>query len=113
MSRQSCKCAHCEICIDKRYVFGEIDHIDGNPANNDLLNGQLLCRSCHHQKTQIEENKQDHLKVSYNNTQKLLYKRCKANWDALTEENQLKLLLSELVPKDTRIYHQLMAGIST
>jgi hypothetical protein len=34
-----------------------VDHRDGNPANNDLVNLQPLCHECHSRKTAAEHGK--------------------------------------------------------
>jgi hypothetical protein len=31
----------------------DVDHIDGNPSNNDPLNVQTLCANCHRLKTKL------------------------------------------------------------
>lgn len=38
----------CEQC--SLNIFKEIDHIDGDPTNNDLDNLMLMCKSCHLEK---------------------------------------------------------------
>lgn len=37
----------------------DVDHIDGNHANNDISNLQTLCANCHRLKTRVNK---DHLK---------------------------------------------------
>ena len=47
------KKGHCERCLtvpkDRRLL--DVDHIDGNPANNEPQNLQTLCKPCHVVKT--------------------------------------------------------------
>jgi 5-methylcytosine-specific restriction endonuclease McrA len=52
---------HCESCgfIALHAVQLDVDHIDGNRANNDIDNLQTLCANCHRLKTHINE---DHLR---------------------------------------------------
>lgn len=44
---------HCEMCgfIPLDSVQLDVDHIDGNPSNNDKSNLQTLCANCHRLKT--------------------------------------------------------------
>ena len=35
----------CEVCGSTKNI--DVHHIDGNPQNNDIMNLQRLCRSCH------------------------------------------------------------------
>ena len=46
---------YCEFCGFKavHIVQLDVDHIDGNHANNDLSNLQTLCANCHRLKTQM------------------------------------------------------------
>jgi len=46
---------HCEKCgfIAEDRVQLDIDHIDGNPSNNDTLNLQTLCANCHRLKSKV------------------------------------------------------------
>jgi hypothetical protein len=46
---------HCEKCgfIAEDLVQLDIDHIDGNPSNNDTLNLQTLCANCHRLKSKV------------------------------------------------------------
>ena len=52
---------HCESCdfIALHPVQLDVDHIDGNRANNDIDNLQTLCANCHRLKTHINK---DHLR---------------------------------------------------
>ena len=44
-------CRHCTARGIGPVVATEVDHADNNPANNDMLNLQPLCRTHHSQKT--------------------------------------------------------------
>jgi len=44
---QNNRCNHCQRVLD----VVNFDHIDGNRANNSLLNCQALCPNCHAKKT--------------------------------------------------------------
>jgi len=44
---QNNRCNHCHRVLD----VVNFDHIDGNRANNSLLNCQALCPNCHAKKT--------------------------------------------------------------
>lgn len=47
-------CHHCGfIPVDK--VQLDVDHIDGNPSNNDPSNIQTLCANCHRLKTKLKQ----------------------------------------------------------
>lgn len=41
------KCGWCEINIFTKKIPIELNHIDGDPENNDLTNLELLCPNCH------------------------------------------------------------------
>jgi hypothetical protein len=45
----------CNLCgfIPVDRIQLDIDHIDGNPSNNDPLNVQTLCANCHRLKTKL------------------------------------------------------------
>lgn len=45
----------CELCsfIAKDPIQLDVDHIDGNPANNDKSNLQTICANCHRLKTKL------------------------------------------------------------
>ena len=47
----------CSLCgfIPVHRVQLDIDHIDGNPSNNDPLNLQTLCANCHRLKTKLNK----------------------------------------------------------
>jgi hypothetical protein len=47
------KKAYCEICsfVALDPVQLDVDHIDGNPSNNDKSNLQTLCANCHRLKS--------------------------------------------------------------
>lgn len=49
--------AHCEECgfVAKHECQLDVDHIDGNKANNDPSNFQTLCANCHRLKTWINK----------------------------------------------------------
>jgi hypothetical protein len=53
---------YCETCGFKAIhsVQLDVDHIDGNHANNDVSNLQTLCANCHRLKTQVNK---DHMPV--------------------------------------------------
>ena len=53
---------YCEMCgfIAQHRVQLDVDHIDGNHANNDISNLMTLCANCHRLKTQ---NNNDHMPV--------------------------------------------------
>lgn len=46
----------CRLCAfeDRLTLATDVDHIDGNPANNSLRNLQSLCHECHSRKTQAD-----------------------------------------------------------
>lgn len=44
---------------------GQVDHIDGNDANNDPSNFQTLCLECHGKKTILQSGKKPKLKASW------------------------------------------------
>jgi len=45
----------CVLCsfIAKDPIQLDVDHIDGNPANNDKSNLQTICANCHRLKTKL------------------------------------------------------------
>ena len=47
----------CELCnfIPQDPVQLDVDHIDGNPSNNDKSNLQTLCANCHRLKTKLSK----------------------------------------------------------
>ncbi|KRG38833.1 hypothetical protein ARC78_15260 [Stenotrophomonas pictorum JCM 9942] len=47
----------CRICASKGYTRGanHVDHINGDPSNNDMTNLQPLCAPCHSRKTAAED----------------------------------------------------------
>lgn len=47
----------CRMCIaqGKTVVATDVDHFDNDPSNNDLVNLQPLCHSCHSRKTQRDQ----------------------------------------------------------
>ena len=47
LALQNNRCNHCQRVLD----VVNFDHIDGNIANNSLLNSQALCPNCHAKKT--------------------------------------------------------------
>lgn len=64
---QKAKKGHCERCLtvpsDKKLL--DVDHIDGNTANNEPNNLQTLCKSCHKEKTRENWEYKNHEKVRH------------------------------------------------
>lgn len=50
---QRTKGPNCERCgfVPEDSIQLDVDHIDGNPSNNDKSNTQTLCANCHRLKT--------------------------------------------------------------
>ena len=65
MYRKECRQCHlhgrrekgtfCELCsfIPKDPIQLDVDHIDGDPTNNDKSNLQTICANCHRLKTKL------------------------------------------------------------
>ena len=56
---------YCEHC-GKKWEGGkkfDVDHIDGNPSNNDPSNLQTLCRKCHSTKSEEDKRAKKMLKM--------------------------------------------------
>ncbi|WP_449391053.1 HNH endonuclease signature motif containing protein [Eoetvoesiella caeni] len=47
-------CRHCWDDYERITPSTDVDHVDNNPANNDLDNLQGLCHSCHSRKTNVD-----------------------------------------------------------
>ena len=59
------KADSCQRCgfIPEDMVQLDVDHIDGNPSNNDSLNLQTLCANCHRLKTKQNNDWNSHEKM--------------------------------------------------
>lgn len=56
------KADHCQLCnfIPVDSIQLDIDHIDGNPSNNNPENLQTLCANCHRLKTKLNNDWKKH-----------------------------------------------------